>query len=365
MILDKFSNLYKRYEKYISPVGLIYGFIFTSLTLTRVDMWLENFWIVVHLLIAGFGILAVTLFENRAEKKNLSEEERSKFHFYLTLVIQFAFGGLFSTFFVFYLRSTSFSDSWPFVLILLTLLVGNELWKKHYQRLAFQVSILFVSLYLFLIFILPVLVHRLGADLFVYSGVLSLIIIFLFTLLLRKFSLEKFKNGHNAIKISVGSIFILMNILYFTNIIPPIPLSIKEAGVYHSVVKLGAGQYQATAELKVWTDYFKKYPVFHEAVGDTVYVFSSVFSPTKFAAEVIHQWQYYDETRKIWVDSSKVTLPIIGGREDGFRTYSFRKALTAGLWRVRVMTPSGQILGKINFRIEKVIVPADLTIKEL
>jgi hypothetical protein len=29
------------------------------------------------------------------------------------------------------------------------------------------------------------------------------------------------------------------------------------------------------------------------------------------------------------------------------------------------MTPSGQILGKINFRIEKVIVPADLTIKEL
>jgi len=360
MILDQFSNLYKRYEKYISPVGLIYGFIFTSLTLTRVDMWLENFWIVVHLFIAGFGILAVTLFENRAEKKNLSEEERSKFHFYLTLVIQFAFGGLFSTFFVFYLRSTSFSDSWPFILILLVLLVGNELWKKHYQRLAFQISILFVSLYLFLIFILPVLVHRLGADLFIYSGILSLLIIFLFTLLLRKFSQEKFKNSHNTIKISVGSIFILMNILYFTNIIPPIPLSLKEAGVYHRVVKVAAGQYEAQAEGRVWTDFFKKYPVFHQSVGDTVYVFSSIFSPTKFATEVIHQWQYYDEVRGVWVDSSKVILPIAGGREEGFRTYSFRRSLTNGLWRVRVMTPAGQVLGKINFRIEKVNTPPSL-----
>ena len=85
MILDNFSNFYKRFEKWISPIGLIYGFIFTSLTLTRVDMFLENFWIMMHLFIAGFGILAVTLFENKAEKKNLSEEDKIKFHFYLTL----------------------------------------------------------------------------------------------------------------------------------------------------------------------------------------------------------------------------------------------------------------------------------------
>ena len=133
MFLNKFSAFYKRFEKWISPVGLVYGFIFTSLTLTRVDMWLENFWIVMHLLIAAFGILALTLFENRAEKKNLPEEEKDKFHFYLTLVIQFAFGGLFSTFFVFYMRSASLIDSWSFILLLLTLLIGNEIWKKHYQ----------------------------------------------------------------------------------------------------------------------------------------------------------------------------------------------------------------------------------------
>jgi hypothetical protein len=188
MILNKFSDFYKKFEKYISPIGLIYGFIFTFLTLTRVDMFLENFWIVVHLLIAGFGILAVTLFENRADKKQLPEADREKFHFYLTLIIQFAFGGLFSTFFVFYMRSSSLADSWFFLLLLLVLLVGNELWKKHYQRLAFQVSVLFISLYLFLVFLLPVIFHRIGTDLFLASGIVSLLLIFLFTLLLRRFS---------------------------------------------------------------------------------------------------------------------------------------------------------------------------------
>jgi len=365
MILSKFSDLYKKFEKYISPVGLIYGFIFTSLTLTRVDMWLENFWIVMHLLIASFGILAVTLFENKAEAKNLSEAERGKFRFYLTLIIQFAFGGLFSTFFVFYARSSSLTDSWFFLLFLLFLLVGNELWKKHYQRLSFQISILFVSLYLFLIFLFPVLLHRLGADLFVYSGILSLLLVSLFLLILRKFAREKFKNSHNILMTSLFSIFFLMNILYFTNVIPPIPLALKDAGVYHQVVKNSVGNYMVKGEPRLWQDYFNLYPVFHKQAGETVYVFSAIFSPVNFTTNIIHQWQYYDEVKKAWVDSTKIVLPITGGREQGYRLYSSKQAVTPGLWRVKVMTVSGQVLGRINFRVENATTPPDLIIKVL
>lgn len=367
MFLNKFSDLYKRFEKWISPIGLIYGFIFTSLTLTRVDTWLENFWIIVHLLIAAFGILAITIYENKADQKNLPVLEREKFHFFLTLIIQFAFGGLFSTFFVFYMRSTSLVDSWLFILLLLVLLIGNELWKKHYQRLAFQISILFISLYLFLVFLLPVLFHRLGADLFLLAGILSPIIVFLFTLILKKFAGEKFKSNHNILKISIVSIFLIMNILYFTNIIPPIPLALKQAGVYHSIIKVNSNSgsavnYEAKSEPTSWMDYFTRYPVFHKRVGETVYVFSAIFSPVNFATEIIHQWQYYDEGKKEWLDSSKIILPITGGREEGYRLYSSKQAVTPGLWRVRVMTPSGQVLGNINFRVEDAsIIPAPVT----
>jgi len=243
-------------------------------------------------------------------------------------------------------------DSWFFLLILVVLLVGNEIWKKHYQRLSFQISILFVSFYLFLIFLLPVLFHRLGADLFVASGILSLLLVSLFLLILRKFAREKFRSSHNILMTSLFSIFILLNILYFTNVIPPIPLAIKEAGVYHGVVKNNAGNYEVQGEPKLWQDYFNFYPVFHKQVGETVYVFSAIFSPVNFATSIIHQWQYYDEVKKAWVDSSKITLPITGGREQGYRLYSSKQAIIAGLWRVKVMSVSGQVLGRINFRVE-------------
>lgn len=252
-IISKFSNFYIRFEKYISAVGLIYGFIFTTLTLTRVDAFLENFWIVFHLVLAGFGIAIITLFENKNDQK---------FHFYLTLLIQFAFGGLFSTFFVFYMRSSSVAESWLFLLILIVLLVGNELWKKHYTRFAFQVSVLFVSIYLFLIFLLPVIFHRLGTDLFIASGILSLIIIFFFTKLLRKIAVEKFRSHHHILRTSILSIFVVMNIMYFTDIMPPIPLSLKDAGVYHSIVRNKVGNYDAKVEPKVWRDYFNRFPRF-------------------------------------------------------------------------------------------------------
>jgi hypothetical protein len=352
MILNKVTDFYKKFEKYISPISLIYGFIFTSLTLTRVDMPMENFWIIVNLLIVGLGIFAMTFYENRAKQKNSPDEEVQKIHFYLTLAMQFAFGGLFSTFFIFYIRSSSLTQSWFFLLILLILLVGNELWKKHYERLVFQISVLFVSLYLFLIFILPVLFHRIGAEIFVFSGIMSLVIIFLFLLLLKNFAREKFYSQHQNLRFSVLIIFIVMNVLYFTNVIPPIPLSLKDSGVYHGIVKIKEGQYEAKSEIQTWGDYFRFYPVFHQRAGEVIYIYSAIFSPIKLNTEIIHQWQFYDEKKEEWLDSSRIILPIAGGRDEGFRTYSTKQAVTPGLWRVKVMTTRGQVLGRMGFRVE-------------
>lgn len=352
MLLNKFSNFYQRFEKYISAVGLIYGFIFTSLTLTQVDAWLENFWIIVHLLIAAFGITVLTLYENKAEQKKLPLEDRQKFHFYLTLIIQFAFGGLFSTFFIFYIRSSSIFQSWLFLLMLAILLVGNELWKKHYARLAFQISVFFIAVYLFFIFLLPVLFHRLGDDLFIVSGILAVIIVVFFLYILKKFALEKFKQNHSILRVNVATIFIVMNILYFTNIIPPIPLSLNTSGVFHSIVRTNNGNYQIIAEPKPWWNLFILYTPFHARAGETIYVFSSIVSPIKFDTEIIHRWQHYNEKQKEWIDSARIAMPVIGGREGGYRTYSFKKHTLNGRWRVKVETPSGQVIGRINFEVK-------------
>jgi len=371
MILDKVTDLYKKFEVYISVVTFSFGLVVTFLTLTRVDMFMENFWIVVNLLLVAFSIFTLTFYENKAEQKLLKVVEsplaiaklhlnKQRLHFYFILLIQFAFGGLFSTFFVFYIRSSSLSDSWFFILIIAILLVGNEIWKKHYTRLVFQISVFFVSLYLFLIFLLPVLFHRLGVDLFLLAGIISLLIILTFLWLLKKKAKEKFKSQRQSLRVSIFIIFILMNILYFTNAIPPIPLSLKDSGVYHKLVKVANDKYEVLGQPIDWRYYLRGYPVFQKRLGEPIYVLTAIFSPIKFDEEIIHQWQYYDQIEKKWIDSSKISLPIVGGRDNGYRTYSLKYSVPTGLWRVKVMTVRGQVLGKIKFRVENVTASPEL-----
>ena len=80
MFLNKFTDYYKKFEIYISIIGFCFGLVFTFLTLTRVDMWLENFWIIVNLLIVAFSIFVLTYYENWTKGKSLPESLRDNLH---------------------------------------------------------------------------------------------------------------------------------------------------------------------------------------------------------------------------------------------------------------------------------------------
>src|SRR3989344_933862 len=101
-------KLYQRYERSLSPVALVAGFIWDNLTLRRVDLLLDNFVLFLYLKIAGVGVAFI----------NATEAGRFRFAQntagFIPLVLQFAFGGLFSAFVVFFSRSSSFITSWPF-----------------------------------------------------------------------------------------------------------------------------------------------------------------------------------------------------------------------------------------------------------
>ncbi len=190
----QFSAAYARLERPISSISLLGGFAFDAVTLKRVDTFRENFWIVAHLAVVAVCILLLNRTENlgRTEKLNRTQDgspaenisateninvtenlnraenrdadrpdsrDPSQAHFWFINMLQFAFGGLLSTFLVFYFRSGSLRASWPFFLILGAAFVANENLKAHYARLAFQLSFFFLSLFCFMIYILPVLLH--------------------------------------------------------------------------------------------------------------------------------------------------------------------------------------------------------------
>ncbi|MFM2357618.1 MAG: hypothetical protein RJA61_355 [Candidatus Parcubacteria bacterium] len=211
---------YERYERHLSSGALIFGFILDNLTLRRIDRLFENIVLFGYLFLAAFGII----FLNIIEARNVRENEYSGWHTFFLLLIQFSFGALFSAFFIFYIRSSSLAASWPFILLLLTLLIGNEFFKQKYIRLSFQVTVYFVTLFSFLIFYVPIIVGTMGVWIFLVSGLISLILITAFLYLLRWAVPLKFKESKQYLILGIGGFFIALNLLYFANIITPITL---------------------------------------------------------------------------------------------------------------------------------------------
>ena len=92
------KTTYTRFERSISSVSLLGGFIFDAVTLKRVDAFWENFWIVAHLAVVAICILVI----NRTENSGADPKDPSKAHFWFINMLQFFFGGLLSTLLVFY-----------------------------------------------------------------------------------------------------------------------------------------------------------------------------------------------------------------------------------------------------------------------
>ena len=347
--VETIRNWYGKYERPLSSFSLIFGFIFDAVTLKRVDTLWENVWILGHILIVAVFIILIHLMDNEEG----DESNPSKKHFWFVNILQFFFGGILSTYLVFYFRSSDIFTTWPFILLLSMAFIANESMKRHYVRLTFQTSLLFLSIYSFAIFILPVLLHNIGVWVFLLSGLASLatIAIFVYILLYYKKKKRNMTESKKLITLSVLSIFIIVNLLYFTNLIPPLPLSIKDAEIYHSIDRNKAGSYVVSAERTGLLDYFKIFKDFHKMLGAPVYAYSAIFSPAKLDLNIVHEWQYYDETSRKWVTDSVIRLPVIGGREDGYRTYSMRQDLHLGKWRVNIETLNGQVIGRLRFNV--------------
>jgi len=328
-------------------VSLVGGFVFNVLTLKRVDLFWENFWIISHLLVVAICIVWINILDN----KNACEKNPVKAHFWLVNILQFFFGGLLSTFLVFYFRSSDLSTSWPFFLILTSAFWANESLKHHYARLGFQISLFYLSLFLFTIFFVPVIAHKIGPEFFLLSGAASLIIIGLFLLILASVAREKFAQSAKIVLPAIAGIFIAVNSLYFFNLIPPIPLSLKDGGVYHSVMKDPAGNYVLQYEDMGWRRHMTLYPDFHLKAGGPVYVYSAVFSPPSLDTTIVHEWQYDDPKTHAWTDCERIALPVVGGRDGGFRTYSMKTGMAPGHWRVTVATLKGRVIGRVRFNV--------------
>ena len=322
------------------------GYIFDSFTFGRVDHISTHIVFVAYLAVAGGAIALSHRLESRPVEKQPSQRVRT----ILSAATQFALGCLLSGFCVFYLRSASLWSSWPYLLLLAGIFVGNEFFKAYTTRFTLALLLYFFALFSYAILMVPVLIAMLGTIPFLISGAAALAVFWLYTDILARFGRERFRQVRVRILGGTLAIFALMNLCYFAKILPPLPLALADAGVYHSVKKAG-NVYQAMEEAQPWVSYLGAQPIEHLAPGDKLYLYSSVFAPARASTQIVHRWEWYDPAAKSWQPQSRVSFSINGGRDGGYRVYSVKSRPKAGDWRVNIATGDGRQLGRIRFAV--------------
>lgn len=349
-IFKKALTFAATHERRLGAALFAFGFIIDLFTFGLLPPGVVSYFFIAYLFLAAGSSIGAHYFAGIAQNEKESWLRRT-LSVGFPLLVQYAFGGLLSGLVVFYAANSFIAASWPFLLLLAVMYLGNEYFRMYKHYLVFQTTLFFFTLYAYSIFGLPLLLNTLGPLVFVGSTLLALCIFAVFLYLLHLANKGRLKTALKQIYISTGVMVALVVGSYFAGLIPPIPLALGDTGIYHSITKIEGGYRVSREEEKPWWNIFP--PTIHHVPGRYVYVYSAVAAPIRFGTNVSHRWER-NIPGKGWTIDSEVSFPIAGGREGGYRGYSMRSNLIEGPWRVSVVAPGGQIIGRIYFEIDVV-----------
>ncbi|PIR66651.1 MAG: hypothetical protein COU51_02950 [Parcubacteria group bacterium CG10_big_fil_rev_8_21_14_0_10_36_14] len=344
-LYTKIKLFYEKYERLLLPGTLVFGVIVDFITFKSIQINYAFIILGLHILFVG----AIIAFLNFYDAGLISNKNRVLKYFRLLcpLGIQFSFGALLSACFIFYFFSGSLYVSWPFILLIVILMISNEVSREYYLRARVQISIYFFLLFSVFAIILPFVLEKLGAWIFLSAGALSLLVIFLYiTFLSRYIKSEKITIKRFAVPVII--IFIFINALYFFNVIPPMPLSLKDSVIGHSISR-SDGEYTIAIEPESFLESILPGQTIHKVSGEAVVVYTAIFAPGNLATDIVHHWQYKENGK--WVSMGRFSYSIAGGRAEGYRGYSIKNDVPVGKWRVDVETARGQVLGRVQFDV--------------
>jgi hypothetical protein len=380
---------YRRYERHISAAAMVLGFAADNYTFGRVDHPGPHIVFVAYLAAAGGSIALAHALQTRADRlraRQTSLEHRaaeapplgpvlpgsddaadrpSRLRTWLPATTQFVLGGLWSGFLVFYWRSAALAASWPFLVLLLAFLVGNEVFRRYHSRLVFSALLFFFALYSYAVFVVPVFTKAIGVGMFLLSGAFAVILFAIFLALLKALGRERYRQSR--LKLLGGAVLVAaaMNAFYFSGILPPLPLALSDVGLYQAIRHTGP-VYVARAEDEPWTARLGlARPIVHVAPNQQLVLYSAVFAPIKMTTRITHRWEWWDAHHRQWRTQSVVSFQISGGRARGYRGYSLKSDPRPGDWRVDIDAEDGRRIGRLAFTVVAVAAPVETTDKIL
>ena len=342
-------------KPFMPAVFFLSGVMYDTLTLTRIDRLQDNLLLLVYVLLLGVlivltGRLGIEPAPSRDCLRLLSPIGRwiLKARPYYPMAVQFLLGGLFSAYAIFYSRSATFTSTAIFFLLLVALLVGNEFLRDRLSNLRLLVALYAVVCFAFFTFFLPVMTGQMNAIVFVAGAALSAGVTFRVVQLIYRNNPDRSRREAVGIAVPAFALIGLLVGFYFVNWIPPVPLSLKFGGIYHEVQK--TGDRFALSFDRQWHEIWKRSDSTYPA-DEPVYCFTAVFAPVALTTTVYHHWYYRASARRPFIHADKIPIKISGGREGGYRAYSFKQRLDPGDWRVDVETEDGRIIGRVSVKV--------------
>lgn len=344
----KTKLFFKKYERILIPSMLLIGFLADFITFKTIKIQTAFTILGVYLVVVGVLIVFINIHDTNKNKVEITIFKYARL--IAPLIVQLMFGALLSASLIFYWFSGTFSVSWPLMVIILIIMASNDLLRHYYLHPVVQIGVYYFVIFSIFSVILPFAFNSISAWLFIMSGVLSLVLIFIYMRVFFKL-LPDLKEFSTRAVSAILTIFIFMNALYFLNVIPPIPLSLRDAGAYHDIQRDNGG-YILLEEDRSWIQKLIPGQTLHIQPGENIFVFTSIFAPAELDTTIVHNWQYFDKDERKWVSTDKLSFLIMGGREDGYRGFSRKSIMQSGSWRVSVETKRGQVLGRVKFKVK-------------
>lgn len=339
-------------------IAFILGFITDYILLNRVDDVFDNAMLFFYVVLASLSMLL--LYAGTAGR--LGEWLSPKMVRFAPLFMQYSFGGLFSGMLIFYGHSGDLFASWPFLVLIIGAIAGNELVRNRGQQLVFNMLAYFVGLFSYLVLVIPVFTGKMGALVFVGSGLLALLIVYALVQVLGWIIPNYLLLQTRKIVFLVTGMFVVLNTLYFINIIPPIPLSLKEIIIAQSVIKFTEplSSYEIKYEKTAWWRLDARlFTTFHPDATGAVYCFTRVYAPARITTDIYHRWEFINAAGD-WQERFKLSFPITGKATQGYRGFTSIQNAAPGKWRCSVETARGQVLGRQVFTIDSSELPQSL-----
>jgi hypothetical protein len=349
-LMDKVQEFRTRHEKWEMALFFFGGFLYDIVSLSRIDDTLT--------LVQSFGYLLILTSLLLLEQRFPEGTEPPKF---LTKVwrwredaVHFFFGSLLSVFMLLLFKATSGFTPYLFVVGLFALLVANELPRFRQVGPVIRVVLLSLCITLYFACLLPVLLGRMGFWVFLLAVALGSASVFGLMRLIERWRPDVEFLVRNVAIPGFGVQGALL-VLYLVGVIPPLPVNVQYAGIYHEVKRVSPGVYHlSSVDDSVWYKPWTWFgPDFQMKPGDKPYYFFRVFAPKDFKPYKVRVRWYYDHPDKGWTTGGNGFMLSVSsnGTDGGYRSFATTSNLKPGDWRVVLETEDGHEIHRMNFSV--------------